>query len=263
MTCRLYIDEVGNSDLRGSANDDNIRYLSLTGITTKLLAQERVFQPHLDRIKNKYFAGYHRQPVIFHRREMMRGEGPFAVLNDEEVRRAFDADLLEVLESLPYIAVTATIDKREHLDRYSVWHHDPYHYCLKCLVERYVLWLRRNRLTGDVAIEPRFKHADKRVKASFQNIWANGTDNIPARIIQKHLLSRDIKFIAKSHNIAAMQVCDLLAHPSYRAMKNSKLGIDSPADFGTKIVDILIRKKYSRNPKNHQVIDGWGRKWLP
>src|SRR4051794_20988562 len=45
MTCRLFVDEVGNGDLNGAATDPNIRYLSLTGIITKQRTHAAVIQP--------------------------------------------------------------------------------------------------------------------------------------------------------------------------------------------------------------------------
>ena len=35
-----------------------------------------------------------------------------------------------------------------------------------------------------------------------------------------------------------------------------------PADFGTRVVQILLDHKYARSPQSH-IIEGWGRKWLP
>jgi hypothetical protein len=183
-------------------------------------------------------------------------------LRDIEVGREFDSGVLRLVKECPYRAITVTIDKRDHLSRYGLWHFDPYHYCLRCLIERYVLWLRRHSLSGDVAIEPRFPKADKKVKQSFRLIYERGTEHISACVVHEHLLSHDIRFMAKSHNVAGMQLCDLLAHPSYRSMKLERQELLEPPDFGTAIVDILRDHRYSRHPKSG-VIAGWGRKWLP
>jgi hypothetical protein len=259
MTCRLFIDEVGNGDLRGAAADDNVRYLSLTGILTKIDLHERAISPLVNDLKVDIFGT---ADVILHRREIVRREGIFSLLRNKEKAQSFDAALLGLIKDCPYLAITISIDKREHLERYSTWHFDPYHYCLRCLIERYVMWLRRHKLTGDVAIEPRFPKVDKKVKKSFQIIYEQGTQHISATAVREHLLSRDIKFIPKRSNVAGMQLCDLLAHPSYRSMKLERLGLPEPPDFGTDIVEILRRHRYSRHPKS-QKISGWGRKWLP
>jgi hypothetical protein len=203
-----------------------------------------------------------RTDIILHRRDIVRREGPFAALRDRGKRDEFDTALLGALRTMPCLVNTVVIDKREHLERYATWHFDPYHYCLHCLVERYVMWLRRRQLTGDVLIEQRGKQADKKVKASFRKIYAEGTFQLKAKTFQDHLTSGEIKFVRKTDNIAAMQVCDLIAHPSYRHMKFERLEMEQPKDFGTSIVEVLIEKRYARNPKTHK-IPGWGRKWLP
>jgi hypothetical protein len=259
MACRLFIDEVGNGDLRGAAADDNVRYLSLTGILTKRDLYDRAIVPMVNDLKMDVFG---RTDIIFHRREIMRREGPFTVLRDQDTKTAFDNGVMLLVKECPYLAITIAIDKRAHLDTYGVWHFDPYHYCLRCLIERYVLWLRRHGLTGDVAIEPRFPKADKKVKASFRLIYDRGTEHISPKVIQQHLISHDIQFVGKKLNCPAMQLCDLLAHPSYRSMKLERDGLAEPLDFGTAIVGILRDRRYSRHPKSG-AIAGWGRKWLP
>jgi Protein of unknown function (DUF3800) len=259
MTCRLFIDEVGNSDLEGSADDPNVRYLSLTGIIIKRGAHDGAVTGSVTGLKQKHFAD---PGIVLHRREIIRREGVFAVLRAPFAQAAFDADLLNLFDRLPYLVHTVTMDKREHLERYSVWHFDPYHYCLRCLIERYVLWLNRNRLTGDVVAEPRFKKADKKLKSSFQTIYDHGTDNIPRNIVQRCLTSRELKFEPKSANVAGLQICDLLAYPSYRHMKFEKMRLAHPHDFGNEIADLLLGKKYARHPRT-RVVAGVGRKWLP
>ncbi len=258
MGHHLFIDEVGNGDLSGAAYDANIRYLSLTGIITSRRGYDLHIVPTFRAFKAVFFS----EPVVLHRREIMRREGPFNILRDEKTRENFDSALLLWITALPYIAITVTIDKKKHLEKYSAWHYDPYHYCLRCLVERYVLWLDRHNSVGDVTIEARFKLADKKTKASFWRIFDSGTEHLPSNKIQKRLTSRDIKLEPKSTNNAALQLCDIIAHPSYRSMKMRRDGVVEPDDFGTKIVAALRQRHYARNPQT-KVIDGWGIKWLP
>jgi hypothetical protein len=43
MRFRLFIDEVGNGDLKGAETDPNVRFLSLSGVITRLdLHDERI-----------------------------------------------------------------------------------------------------------------------------------------------------------------------------------------------------------------------------
>lgn len=262
MTLRLYIDEVGNADLASASTDPNVRYLALTGVYTTREWHDRIISSALDRAKAFLPPPSTGGPLVLHRREILRREGPFASLRDPDIGSRFDATILELLRSAPYLAITVQIDKKAHWETYGAWHFDPYHYCLRCLIERYVLYLRRHEKRGDVAIEPRFKKADKKLKASFQRIYETGTENIPGRVVQAHLISKDIQFFAKKSNVAGLQIADLLAHPSARHMRFAKNGEAMPNDFGAQIAQILVDRRYARNPQTHQ-IDGWGTKWLP
>jgi hypothetical protein len=67
MTCRLFIDEVGNDDTRSVSE----RYLSLTGIITKTHGHDRRITPAIEALKAKFF-GHDppRKVVVLHRREI-------------------------------------------------------------------------------------------------------------------------------------------------------------------------------------------------
>jgi hypothetical protein len=100
MICRLFIDEVGNSDLSGSAQDDNVRYLSLTGILTTIDHHRKLIKPGMDALKTAVFGS---DGVILHRREIIRREGAFAVLRDEEPAKIFNEGLKVFVECAPYL----------------------------------------------------------------------------------------------------------------------------------------------------------------
>jgi hypothetical protein len=260
MTCRLFIDEVGNDDTVTVSE----RYLSLTGITTKIRAHELVIQPEIERLKSRIFG--HNPPqwsVILHRKEIVRKERPFFdCLRDPKINEDWENSLLTLIRDLPYIANTVAIDKQEHAQKYVVWQFNPYHYCMRALVERYVLWLNRHGLTGDVVVEARFKKQDKKLKRSFNYIYDHGTEHIPAAIIQKRLTSREIKFETKEANVGGLQLVEMIGHPSFLAMRSQFTGIPMTARFGLKVVDILLKHRYSRHPQKG-IIEGWGQKRLP
>jgi hypothetical protein len=262
MTVRLYFDEVGNGDLKASANDDNVRYLSLTCIITLRTLHDAKFQPALDGLKAKYFGHLTAPPIILHRRELINRTGRFSVLHNLEVRNQFDNELLGLIEALPYRVITVTIDKRQHLNQYAVWKFDPYHYCMTCMIERYVRLLEEADLVGDVVGEARTKKVDKKLKSSFLRLYEAGTENVSGRVVRERLTSKDIKLEPKAANVAGLQIADLIAHPSFRAMRLTRENKEAPKDFGSKIVSILTQKKYRRAKHNNQ-ITGYGLKWLP
>ena len=260
MKYRLYIDEVGNPALE-SSKDPRHRYLSLTGIIMELDYVDEVVFPELEGLKRKYFHSHVDEPIILHRKEVVNQKYPFHSLRDENTRKAFDRDLLRFLDKLEYTVITVVIDKLEHKIRYQVWQQDPYHYSLRILLERYVLFLKDLGLTGDVMAESRGGKEDMRLKRSYERVFKEGTEYVNCQVFENYLTSRHLKVKQKSNNIAGLQIADLVAHPSFKATLARKNRQGLPKNFGGKIAHILEKKKYYRSASGK--IEGWGRKWLP
>lgn len=256
----MYVDEVGNPDL-GASYDPNHRYLSLTGVILELGYVDDVAFPAIENLKRRYFGSHPDDPVILHRKELVNKKPPFTALRDPVEEEAFNEDLMGLIANLDYVILTAVIDKLEHQQRYRVWRFDPYHYCLSVLVERYAMWLRRKKVTGDVMAESRGGREDMRLKKSFASLREKGSEYIKAEEFDVCLTSRELKVKPKSNNIAGLQLADILAHPSFRSTLARHDGEPLPANFGGNISQILESSKYDRSPSG--LIDGWGRKWLP
>jgi hypothetical protein len=79
MKHRLYIDEVGNSDI-GSSEEPNHRYLSLTGVVFKLDDIDKIVFPSLEELKKRYFGSHPDDPIILHRKEILNKKVPFESL---------------------------------------------------------------------------------------------------------------------------------------------------------------------------------------
>ncbi|HEX6901725.1 MAG TPA: DUF3800 domain-containing protein [Thermoanaerobaculia bacterium] len=256
---RMFVDEVGHADL-GNANDPNGRYLSLTGVVFEVDYHDRTVTAWLDRLKDKHFGSLpNGRPIILHRKELVNKNWPFQALRNADVEREFNQDLMTCLEKLRYMVLTVTIDKLEHVNRYTVWRHHPYHYCLQVLVERYTLWLNRRDSSGDIFAESRGRRDDFQLKKAFRYIYNRGTDYMPREDIQRALVSEDLKVFRKKENLAGLQLADLIAHPSFRCMMARRSNEALPDNFGGKIAQILEYDKYDRNSSGKI----WGCKWLP
>lgn|SRR5262249_59119066 len=99
MTCRLFIDEVGNDDTRHPGE----RYLSVTGIITKKVAHDRPITTEIEVLKIDLFG--HNPPqwtVILHRNEIVRRVLPFDCLPDPKVNAEWERRILGLIEDLPY-----------------------------------------------------------------------------------------------------------------------------------------------------------------
>jgi len=260
MKYRLYIDEVGNSDL-SSSRDPNHRYLSLTGVIIEVEYVNDVLHVELEDLKRRYFGLHADDPVVLHRKELVNKKPPFAALADPAIEHAFNNEFLGRLRAWKYTVVTVIIDKLQHMEQYQAWRYDPYHYCLKVLIERYVLWLQTENGIGDVLAESRGGREDKRLKDSFERVYEEGSEWVLPALIQARLTSRQLKVKPKANNIAGLQLADLIAHASFRAAMSRRNGEPLPDNFGGQIAQILVDSKYHRNRSGR--IDGWGIKWLP
>lgn len=258
---RIYIDETGNHDMT-HADDPNQRYLALTGVILESQYNTSVFQPELDAIKRQFFAHDPDTPVIFHRKEIVNRRPPFEPLRDADLEARFNQAILEGLERWQYNVITVVIDKKAHRDQYSVWRYHPYHYCLSVMLERFVLFLHYGNHRGDVMVESRGGKEDEKLEASYQGLYKNGTDKIPAERWQERLTSIELKVKPKTANIAGLQLADLIAHPSRREiLLDYKLIADDRDTFGNKICAILQNDKYLRSRSGQ--IPGYGKKLLP
>jgi len=57
MKYRLYVDEVGNPDLKSSDHED-LRYLCLTGVIFELKYVDDVLFPEIEKIKKDFFGSH-------------------------------------------------------------------------------------------------------------------------------------------------------------------------------------------------------------
>ena len=256
----MYVDEVGNSDLNAS-DDPNHRYLSLTGVIIELEHVAQTLHPELETLKVRFFGSHPDEPIILHRKDILNKKYPFHSLKDPPKEAEFNQEILLILRETDYVVLTAVIDKLRHRERYKIWRYDPYHYCMAVLAERYVLWLHRYGVKGDVMAESRGGKEDRRLKDSFDHIFINGTDYLDADRFRLHLTSRRLKVKPKSQNIAGLQLADLLAHPSFRSTLARHERRELPENFGGLISAILEESKYDRSTDGR--IEGYGRKVLP
>ncbi|WP_203310526.1 hypothetical protein [Sphingomonas beigongshangi] len=108
---RLYVDEVG-TDTMSRLDEDNHRYLSLTGVAMKITDARDVLEPALNALKATIFDHDPDAPLILHRKEIMGGKGPYQALRTNALTRvAYNAAILDIFQTTPYVVITALIDK--------------------------------------------------------------------------------------------------------------------------------------------------------
>lgn len=256
---RIYIDEVGNNDLK-SSSEINHRYLSLTGVIFDIEYSAHVLTPKLEALKVKYFQSHPDEPVILHRKELIQQKYPFESLKKESIRNSFNSEFLDFIENLNYKIISVIIDKLEHTRKYVTWKYDPYHYCMEIIVERFLFFLKECKSKGDVMIESRGGKEDLRLKKSFRRIMDEGTNYISQELLNSHLSSKELKVKPKSLNVSGLQIADLLAYPSNQYIFGKyNIHHKSRITFNDEIIKVIKSKYYSKNG----VIEGYGIKLLP
>lgn len=259
---RIYIDEVGNHDL-AHADNPNERFLSLTGVIVTRDTMKEIITPALNKLKADFFQSDPDEPVILHRKDIVKKQGPFRILQDQGKKDAFDNALLVSLRNWDYAVTTVVIDKLAHRDQYVTWQYHPYHYCLKVLLERFLLHLEQYQGRGDVMIESRGGNEDRKLKKSYSRLFEEGTEYVAKDRLQTRLTSRELKVKPKAANVSGLQIADLIAYPSRREILQEKgfLTMEKQT-FSDEICRILGENKYLRNARTGEIW-GYGKKMLP
>ncbi len=249
MKYRMYVDEVGNSDLDSSSNPLH-RFLSLTGVIIDLSYVRKTLYPEMEKLKADFFNSHPDDPIILHRKEILNAKPPFEVLRNDKQREKFDKSIIRKLNSWEYVVISVCLDKKSHKETYDVWRYDPYHYCLTLLLERYTFFLEQYGSRGDVMAESRGGKEDRRLKDSFLNLWNEGTEYISPTRFHNVFTSKQLKVKPKSNNISGLQLADLIAHPSRNEILDEKGLLDRPLPpFGSKVIEVLQKKYYHHDGK--------------
>ncbi len=258
---RIYIDEVGNSDLNSSA-DPNHRFLCLVGVIFNLKYVASTLQPEMEALKAKYFGSHPDDPVIFHRKELVYKKHPFHILADADTEKRFNNEFLHLLAKWDYKVIGVVLDKHEHNTNYAAsWKYDPYHYCQEIILERFRLFLNLKNAVGDVMIESRGGKEDMRLKKSFRRLMENGTQFLAAEKLAEHITTKELKVKAKGANIAGLQLADLIAHAVRRyAFQTIWEMSEGRKTFSDDIIAILTNNKFFTYKDK---IYGYGLKKLP
>ena len=218
---RLYIDESGDHTF-DRVEDPAKRYLCLMGIWFDRGEPYRQFADYLERLKRAFFNSHPDEPVCLHRSDIIGRKGPFGVLRDAKVATKFDRGLIWIVGRCSYRMCAVVIDKKSHKDKtYRTLRH-PYHYCLAALLERYCGWLEFHGFTGDVMAESRGGTEDREFRKAFEDLYNHGTRFHSSKRIRAVLTSKKPKLKKKEHNIAGLQLCDILAAPARREITGNR-----------------------------------------
>ncbi|MEW6602790.1 MAG: DUF3800 domain-containing protein, partial [Nitrospirota bacterium] len=145
-----------------------------------------------------------------------------------------------------------------HVESFNAvaWH--PYHYCLVNMLERYCLFLKKQKARGDVIAESRGKTEDFELKKVYSTLYTKGTRLKSEKFFQQYLTSKEIKIKPKTKNVAGLQLSDLLSHPlkKYTLFRRNILHEPDETVHWLKIVGVVM-DKLDRREKDGR-IEGYG-----
>lgn len=257
---RLYVDEVGTDDV-GAIETDSERYLSLTGIAMRVDVARDDLEPRLNCLKADIFKHDPDEPIILHRKKIVKLNKGFGVLRDDDLRARFDAAAMDIKREVDYRVITALIDKKAMVRKEAWTNKQPYHYLMEVLAEKYVQFLERANDIGDIMPEGRLGKKDERLQQAFIGVRARGTFYVSRDRIQRRIPSSHLKFRYKSNNVAGLQLADLLAHPSHMTIRERMGHEVALGSYCRGVKDLLMGQKYDRSGSGAVV--GYGMKWLP
>jgi len=257
---RLYVDEVGTDDIT-HVEEDNHRYLSLSGVAMKITDARDDLSPKFNWIKVNVFEHDPDDPLIFHRADIVQRKRAFGRLRDDAKRDLFDRSIYRAMETTPFTVITALIDKLGMMNQPRWRNQHPYHFLMEILVEKYAQFLERQNDTGDIMPEGRKGKKDTALQKSFENVLKKGTYYVPAARIQARIVSPVLKIRYKPDNIAGLQLCDLIAHPSHMHIRDRMRHRVELGAFCQRVRDLLVAEKYDRSHTGMML--GYGYKWLP
>jgi hypothetical protein len=210
---RLYLDESGDHVYRAT-NDTAHRFLGLLGCWFNNVDYLQ-FHESLEDMKKRHFHHHPDNPVILHREDIINRRKVFKILQDEQKRAEFDADLLNVIQTANFRVVVVIIDKAAMRASYGEGAGHPYHIGLGFLLQRFAGYLNRINRAGDVMAEARGAKEDRLLEDSYTRVYQHGAWGFTsAEFFQSALTSRKLKLREKKANISGLQLADLLAHPA-------------------------------------------------
>jgi hypothetical protein len=208
---RLYLDESGDHVFREVSQPDH-RFLCLLGCWFKN-PDYLTFHADLEALKTRHFPHHPDNPVILHREEIINARKAFKNLQDPEVRKRFDSDLIETIRRAEFRIVAVVIDKMALRNEYGEAAAHPYHLGMGFMLQRYAGYLNHVNRTGDVMCEARGGREDRLLEDSYTRVYERGVWKDPSEFFQKALTSRELKVKTKSANISGLQLADILGHP--------------------------------------------------
>ena len=204
----LYLDESGDHSL--SVIDPQYPDFVLGGVIVDADYAATEMQTAVRRFKLEVLG---HSGVTLHTADIVRQQGPFAMLVDPGRRRAFRDGLNALTRRLDYTVIACAIRKDAHLAASGAAALDPYTLSLNVLVERFCFALADAQETqpGVIVAERRDQALDSALLASWRHLRDRGTAYLGPGAI--HNRTAHPRLEGKGGRIAGLELADLVVSP--------------------------------------------------
>ena len=211
MTYRVYIDESGDHSYSG-LQDLGRRYLGVTAIVMHQSDYSPAIPRQLEDLKRRHLPYDVDFPVALHRKDIIQKRMNFWPLQDPLLASEWDDDLLSFLKVCPMRIFTVVFDKKAHVDQNKGVLDRAYPRCLIALLETVATWLASQPdSVADILLESRGAKSDGELQRTYESILRLGTNLYAAERFQAVFPKGALLFGGKLHNVAGLQIADLLA----------------------------------------------------
>lgn len=210
----LFLDESGDHDLVNI--DPQYPIFVLAGCIMDSEYEEKVLVPALKQFKKDLFGN---SDIILHLADYTRNKACFGNLCNKDFREKFYVSLNKILKDTDLTLLACVVDKREHIKHYKNAM-DPYLLSLEVVLERYIMFLKRNKEKGVVIAESRSHQLDNQLNLAFLDIKISGTRFLRPRDIVDTIV--DFRIKKKDENIAGLQLIDTIISPIGRRFLGRK-----------------------------------------
>lgn len=211
----MFIDESGDHSL--DKIDPSYPMFVLAGCIFDFDYYSQYVEPEINKLKIKHFG---KTNVILRSYDIRKQKGEFSSLVDMIKRTTFYEDLDSFISTLDFKIIASAIRKDRLKNQYRT-PSNPYHLCLRFILERAVMYLGKTDEKMIFRIESRQTHNDEKLAEVYESFRNKDQDIFKKDEIQAKLV--DLSFNQKVQNIIGMQIADLVAYPIGRwVLDNSK-----------------------------------------
>ena len=244
MSFRIYIDESGDHSYRG-LNNPGRRYLGLTGVVFRKAEYDPAIPLGLEALKRRHFLVDIDYPLVLHRRDVMEKRTNYWVLRDPRKNRAWEDDLIDFLRRCPMHVFTAVVDKRARIENYGDATTNPYALALADVLERVGFWLTSQKDgTADVMLESRESKNDSALVEANTQLRIRGSRALSPEQFTAVFLGESLLFRSKEHNVAGLQIADMLVADQKRLTVEESIGLadSNVGPFGRRVNSAVAEK---------------------